>query len=301
MALIKDSGWLILGGGGQLGTAMSQYLDLKKISFVSLNHSQLDITSENLVEKTLKELNPGVVLNAAAWTNVDKAESAEQEAHLVNAKGPKILAKACGNTGAKLIHVSTDYVFSGESIQPWAEDQKTAPISAYGRTKAQGEKWILENSKNAYVVRTAWLYSPWGKNFVKTMVRLALGSTERIEVVHDQKGQPTSAIHLAGQIHMLVTHNATPGIYHGTNSGETTWFHLARRVFEILEADPERISPISSITSSRKAKRPSNSVLGHKNWIREGLQPMNGWEEDLEYVVPQVLKFIVENEGFDGN
>jgi dTDP-4-dehydrorhamnose reductase len=133
------------------------------------------------------------------------------------------------------------------------------------------------------------------------MVKLALGKEEKIEVVNDQKGQPTSAIHLARQIHMLVSHDATPGIYHGTNSGETTWFHLARRVFEILGQDPERIIPISSLTTSRKARRPSYSVLGHEKWHKEGLQPMNKWEEDLEYILPEVLKVLIEIEGFDGN
>ena len=302
MAVIKRSKWLILGGGGQLGTAMSQYLESVDLDFSSLKHSELDITSATLVEKTLKELSPRVVFNAAAWTDVDKAETCEQEARLVNAIGPKILARACNKVGTKLIQISTDYVFSGVSEQPWDEDQKPAPISAYGRTKAEGdEQALIENPKNTYIVRTSWLYSPWGKNFVKTMVKLALGKEGKIEVVNDQKGQPTSAIHLARQIHMLVSHDATPGIYHGTNSGETTWFHLARRVFEILGQDPERIIPISSLTTSRKARRPSYSVLGHEKWLKEGLQPMNKWEEDLEYILPEVLKVLIEIEGFDGN
>lgn len=282
--------WLIAGGNGQLGRAMQAELSRSGITFIALDRGQLDITNGAEIERIFRNEKPDVVLNAAAWTNVDDAEGAEKAAEMVNAYGAGLMARECAAVGARIVHVSTDFVFSGDSEIPWAEDSTLEPISLYGRTKAEGERLVRESSpNNFFIVRTAWLYSPWGKNFVKTMVRIALQETRTVEVVHDQIGQPTSALDLAAQIRGMVEHDATPGIYHGTNSGEASWFEFAQHVFELSGADPVRVFPIDSAAYPRRAKRPSYSVLGHQRWIDEGLSPMRNWREALKATLPAVI------------
>ena len=181
--------WLIVGGNGQLGNAMKAELSANDIDFVSLGHVELDITKGNEIRRVLNDIRPNIILNAAAWTRVDDAERAEKEAWQVNARGAGLLAQTCSKSNSKLVHLSTDYVFSGVSNTPWSEGDHPNPTSAYGRTKAEGEMLVQESSQhNALIVRTAWLYSPWGGNFAKTMVRLALHETRKVEVVNDQIG-----------------------------------------------------------------------------------------------------------------
>jgi dTDP-4-dehydrorhamnose reductase len=285
--------WLIVGGGGQLGHAMQVELANTGIEYLALNRSQLDISNEYEVVRVLKEVRPGVVLNAAAWTDVDEAERDEAAARRVNAHGPSFLAKACIIVDAKLVHVSTDYVFSGRSHTPWSEAEVLEPVSAYGRTKAEGEMLVQSlYPQGAFIVRTAWLYSPWGKNFVRTMVRLALRETKMVEVVNDQLGQPTSAIDLAQQIRKMMYTSAVPGIYHGTNDGQATWFEFAREILLLCGANPDRVNPVESSHYVRPAKRPGYSVLGHDRWIQTGIQPMRDWHEALKETIPAVISSV---------
>lgn len=289
----KPMKWLILGGNGQLGRAMQAELPMFEATFVALDRSQLDITDGFEVSRVFGSEKPDMVMNAAAWTNVDAAEGNEEAAGLVNAFGAGLVARECEVIGAKLVHVSTDFVFSGAAEIPWAEDSTPAPISAYGRTKAEAERLVRESLPNdSFIVRTAWLYSPWGKNFVKTMVRLALQESRVVEVVNDQIGQPTSALDLASQVCKMIEYDVSPGIYHGTNSGQATWFELAKTIFELSGADPERVIPIVSAQYPQLAKRPSYSVLGHQRWIDEGMTPMRGWREALEDVLPAVISAV---------
>ena len=292
MATFKEQmKWLIVGGSGQLGRAMQTELSNSGINVLSFDRSQLDVTNNEKIIRIFKDELPDVVLNAAGWTNVDAAESAEEDARLVNAYGPGLLAKACSLIDAKFVHISTDYVFSGISKRPWAEESMPAPVSAYGRTKAEGEKLVQESSlHDFFIIRTSWLYSPWGKNFVKTMVRLALQEAGSVEVVCDQIGQPTSALDLAAQIHRMIDHDVAPGIYHGTNSGKASWFEFAQHIFELLGTDLDRIFPVDSAHYPRPAKRPMYSVLGHQRWIDEGLTPMRDWREALENVLPTIIQ-----------
>lgn len=288
---------MIVGGEGQLGRAMATQLARTNTEFISLSHGQLDITSEVDIHSYLRSELPDVVVNAAAWTNVDLAESHEEEALLINARGPKLIAEACSKIGAKFVSISTDYVFSGVSNSPWSEASEVAPVSAYGRTKAAGERATLETyPKGSYVVRTAWLYSPWGKNFVKTVLRFALGETGSIEVVNDQFGQPTSAYDLARQIQQMIIQDLTPGIYHGTNSGQTTWFEFAQKIFELAQLDLDRVVPTDSSQYSRVAKRPAYSVLGHNNWAQQNLEPMQSWQDALIDVFPAILEAVKQGE-----
>lgn len=294
MAPVKESmKWLIVGGDGQLGLAMKAELAEFGKEFVSLSRSQLDITNGEEISDVFKRIRPDVVLNAAAWTRVDDAENAEMEAELVNSYGPGLLAKACASAGTKFVHISTDYVFSGVSKAPWSEAETLSPLSAYGRTKAGGERLVQEYYKEgSFIVRTAWLYSPWSQNFAKTMVRLALQETKRVDVVNDQIGQPTSASDLAAQIHKMIDRDVAPGIYHGTNSGQASWFEFAKYIFELSGADPDRVQPVDSSHYPRPARRPSFSVLGYQNWINEGIAPMRSWQEALQEVLPTIINNV---------
>jgi len=283
--------WLITGGSGQLGRAMAVELKKHNSDFISLNHSDLDITNSRQINECLNRELPDIVLNTAAWTDVDLAESHERLAWAVNAEGPKILAEACASVDAKLIHISTDYVFSGVADSPWGENTLLSPVSAYGRTKADGERLVLDTyAHGTYLVRTAWLYSPWGTNFVKTMIKIALQDSKVINVVNDQVGQPTSASDLASQIYTMMDKNLTPGIYHGTNSGQASWFEVAQIVFSLLGQNVMRVEPISSEEFTRPAIRPAYSVLGHDNWNLKGVNPMKNWQTALEEAFPALLK-----------
>lgn len=283
--------WMILGGEGQLGQTMALDLSKSGVEYISLNRSQLDITNQMDIDVWINSEKPNVVLNAAAWTNVDAAETMEDEARNVNTFGPQLIAGACARIGALNIQISTDYVFSGKSNTPWSEDAEPSPISVYGKTKAEGEKLALEaNPKGAYVVRTAWLYSPYGKNFVKTIAKIAINETRIVEVVTDQVGQPTSAIDLSSQIHKMIVRGVAPGIYHGTNSGQASWFELAQEIFSLTGEDAHRVIPIRSTQILRQAKRPVYSVLGYDHWVAQDIQPMQNWKNALRDMLPTILQ-----------
>lgn len=222
-----------------------------------------------------------VVVNATAWTDVDGAEAQPAAATAVNGDAVGALAQACAETGAVLLHVSTDYVFAGDGTTPYAEDGPTAPINEYGRSKLAGERHVLDTlPKTGYVVRTAWLYGEHGPNFVKTMLKLA-ATREMVDVVDDQRGQPTWSAALAARLVELgqraLAGTAPAGAYHGTASGQTTWFGLAQAAFALVGLDPQRVRPTTSDAFVRPAKRPSYSVLGHERWAAAGLEPMADW------------------------
>lgn len=294
VATVKEGmKWLILGGEGQLGLAMQAELLVAKNAFRALSHPQLDIANGADLSRIFEKERPDVVLNAAAWTDVDRAEKEESSARLVNAYGADLVAKECSRFDAKLVHISTDYVFSGDSRVPWSEMAPLAPVSAYGRTKAEGEGLVGRTyAEGTFIVRTAWLYSPWQRNFAKTMVRLAKSESETIDVVNDQLGQPTSAHDLSRQIRKMIERDVGPGIYHGTNSGEATWFEFARHIFEFMGASPERIQPVDSSHYQRPAKRPTYSVLDHQHWIDEGMDPMRDWREALDEALPWIVNAV---------
>ncbi len=276
--------WLVTGAGGMLGRDLVDVLYGRKVN--ALTRAELDITDAPAVERAVADAD--VVVNAAAWTNVDGAEAAEEAATLVNAVGPRVLAEACARHAARLVHVSTDYVFDGTATSPYPEDAPVSPRSAYGRSKAAGEVAVRDALPDAsYVVRSAWLYGEYGANFVRTMMRL---EAERytVEVVDDQRGQPTWSRDLANQIVALVDVDAPAGIYHGTSSGQTTWHGLAQAVFEELGADISRVRGVSSERFPRPAPRPAYSVLGHHKWLRVGVAPIRDWREALAQAFPRL-------------
>jgi len=211
----------------------------------------------------------------------------------VNSDGPENLALAAKLSNSKLIHVSTDYVFSGEGQSPWLIADEINPQSAYGRTKAQGEGRVLVSyPENSFIVRTAWLYSPWGKNFAKTMAKLAIEGEGEVRVVNDQVGQPTSASDLAKQLVELGLSASPAGIYHGTNSGQATWFEFAQEIFKLAGADVGRVTPVSSSEYKRPAKRPSYSVLSHDLWANTSVKSMRDWRFALVDTMPYIISAV---------
>lgn len=245
----------------------------------ALTRADLDITDAAAVDAAVA--GHRVVLNAAAYTRVDDAETDEAAALAINGTGAGLLAEAAARHGARLVQYSTDYVFDGSATTPYAEDAPRHPVSAYGRTKAVGEELVLAaHPTGAFVIRTAWLYGAHGPNFAKTMRRFA-AERETLTVVNDQVGQPTWTMDLARRTVELLDADAPAGIYHGTNGGQGSWFDFARAVFVEAGLDPERIQPTDSTAFVRPAPRPAYSVLGHAGWARAGLGPLRDWREAL--------------------
>lgn len=269
--------WIILGAGGMLG---QEFMNLPPANnFIGFTRETCDITS--VTELREKLVDADVVINCAAWTAVDEAESREADAFELNAVGAENVAKVCAEFKAKLVHFSTDYVFPGDAASPYRENEITGPKSAYGRTKLAGELAVLKNHPNgSYVVRTAWLYGRYGPNFVKTMISLER-QKETISVVDDQFGQPTWTYNLVNKTVELVEKNSKFGIYHGTSSGQTTWFEFAQHIFSLIGANPDRVLPVTSEMFLRPAARPSYSVLDHENWKNAGIQPIKNWDKAL--------------------
>ena len=281
--------WLVTGAAGMLGEEVVSALNSSGDETAGLTHCDLDITAEAAVRVALHDWRPDVVVNCAAWTDVDAAESHEDEALRVNSRGAALLAAACATTGARLVQVSTDYVFSGLANVPYGEYDSPAPQTAYGRTKLAGEQAVLRALPHAgYIVRTAWLYGAHGPNFVRTIIRLER-EQPTLKVVSAQRGQPTWAADVADQILRLIRSSAPAGIYHATSSGETSWYGFARAIFRLLGAEDARVKPVSTSEYPRPARRPANSVLSHGAWAATGIKPIGNWHHGLERAFARLL------------
>lgn len=251
-----------------------------------MDRCALDITDEDAVRAVFDDHEPSVVVNCAAWTAVDDAETAEAAALRVNGEGPRHLAAACAKTGARLLHVSTDYVFAGDAATPYRETDRPDPRTAYGRGKYAGEQAVLDLMPgDGYVVRTGWLYGAGGPNFVRTMIRLER-ERDTVDVVGDQYGQPTWAADLAERLVALGAGDAPAGIYHGTSAGAASWYDLAREVFRLLGADPDRVRRVATAAMPRPAPRPAYSVLAHDGWAAAGIEPIRDWRQALAVALP---------------
>ena len=279
--------WLVTGAGGMVGRDLCAVLaEAGEAEVVPATRADLDVTDPAAVRAAAAGAD--IVLNAAAWTDVDGAESAEPAATAVNGHAVRSLAAAAGR---RLIHLSTDYVFDGAATSPYPEDTPPAPVNAYGRGKALGEQAVL--AAGGCVVRTAWLYGAHGPNFVRTMLRLAT-ERETVDVVDDQRGPPTWSRALARQVVALAgavtAGRAAPGAYHGTAAGSTTWYGLARAVFADAGLDPARVRPTTSDRFPRPARRPAYSVLGHDRWSATGIAPLPPWRTMLTEAMPTMLR-----------
>jgi dTDP-4-dehydrorhamnose reductase len=285
--------WLVTGAAGQVGTEVVERLRRERPDdpLVAADRRALDITDAGSVARAVEQARPDVVVNCAAYTDVDGAETDEATATAVNGAGPGHLAAACARSSARLIHLSTDYVFDGTATSPIPETADVAPASAYGRSKAAGERAVLAAHGPSYVVRTAWVYGRTGGNFVKTMARLAT-DRDRVDVVADQHGSPTWSADLAGALVALGgadPHTCPPGIWHFTNAGATTWYDFARAVFAGLGHDPDRVRPTTTANFPRPAPRPAYSVLSTTKWERHPLPPCRPWGQALDEALPRIL------------
>ncbi|HEX4356221.1 MAG TPA: dTDP-4-dehydrorhamnose reductase [Pseudonocardia sp.] len=297
--------WLVTGARGQLGSELTELLRRDGEDVTAAGRAELDVTGDGVAD-ALRRWAAGtaadpadpaaergaarrlVVLNAAAWTDVDGAEADPAGAAAANTDAPARLAAACAELGATLVHVSTDYVFPGTPVldpatgvpRPYEVDDPVGPATVYGATKEAGERAVRAALADHYVVRTAWVYGAVGGNFVKTIAALR-HRRDTLNVVADQHGSPTWAAELAGGLVELVRVGAPYGTYHLTGTGEATWYDLARAVFEEVGADPARIHPCDSAAFPRPAPRPAYSVLSGRSWTAAGLRPPCEWRTAL--------------------
>jgi dTDP-4-dehydrorhamnose reductase len=268
----------VTGAGGQLGT---HALRLLGDSAVGLTSAELDITDAAAVADAIATHRPDVVLNAAAYTAVDAAETDEAAAVAVNADAPRHLAEALARAGGRLIHVSTDYVFAGDADTPYEPDHPVGPKTAYGRTKLAGEVAVRAALPDrGDVVRTAWVYGGPSANFVDTMLRLER-SRDTVDVVDDQIGCPTYVADLAAALVALGRSPAPAAVRHFVNAGQASWYDLARETFRLAGADPDRVRPVSSAAFARPAPRPAWSVLSTRSWTAAGLPAPRPWQDAL--------------------
>jgi dTDP-4-dehydrorhamnose reductase len=286
--------WLILGGNGQLGQSLQFVLSQQRIPFKVAGRDALDISNQSACIDFIKEQQPQVVVNCAAWTAVDLAEDNEAQAFLINSDGARNVAIACREARTVLVHVSTDYVFSGIATSPYEVDHPTEPVSVYGKSKLGGEEAVTaEYAEGSYIVRTAWLYSQFGSNFVKTMIRKGQ-SASPVRVVADQLGQPTLATDLAQHIVDLVTHSAPFGTFHGTNSGQTSWYELTREIYSLLGVDTSLVTPVPTTEYPTKAVRPQYSVLSHSHTAVLNMPYIQDWKLALKNSLPIIVQSISE-------
>lgn len=272
---------LVTGANGQLGKELRRLSDeFPVFDFLFLSREDLSIHDQAAVEQAFARYSPQFCINCAAYTAVDKAETDQANAYLVNAEAAGVLAEACKNSYARFIHISTDYVFDGKGSEPYTTDAPTGPQSVYGASKLEGEKLAVSKNDESIIIRTSWVYSAFGKNFVKTMLRLMAEKPE-ISVVSDQVGAPTYAADLAEAIMKIISSGDWyPGIYHFSNKGKISWFEFASRIRD-LSGSHCVVKPIPSSAYKVPAKRPDYSVLDTSR-ITEvyGILPAD-WEDSL--------------------
>jgi dTDP-4-dehydrorhamnose reductase len=268
---------LVLGALGLIGSTLMELLAGREAH--GLDRPECDVTKPDEVARTLKELRPSVVINATGFTDVDGSEVKPEEAAELNGEAPGILARACGQADCLLVHLSTDFVFDGASKRPYREDDTPNPLSVYGRTKLAGEEAVRREGKDWIIVRTGWVFGHQGRDFVRTILRLANENNE-LNVVDDQTGCPTYSVDIGRGIMKLIEAGAR-GTFHLVNSGQTTWFGLANKALSLAGINGVIVNPITSRELGRPAQRPVYSVLDtarFQNTTRSGLR---SWEEAL--------------------
>ena len=272
---------LITGSNGMLGHDLIKVLE-ENNELILTTSITFDITDKKQTMDYICDTKPDIVINSAAYTDVDGCEQNQDLAYAVNGDGVRNLALACREIDCPLVHISTDYVFDGSARDPIAEDGEIGPISVYGKSKLKGEEAILEILDKYFIVRTAWLYGINGRNFPKTMLELAQNHSE-ITVVYDEVGTPTYTPDLAYGISQLIETDYY-GTYHLTNSGSCSWCEFARYIFEIADKDV-KVIPVTASEFARPAPRPSYSVLNNKQWVENGFKPLRNYKEAIkEYI-----------------
>lgn len=272
----------VLGAGGMLGRRVVEALARLTFAVTAFDHEQIDITDKRRLRSQLEQLRPQVVVNCAAYTDVDGAETDEAAAYAVNATGARHVALCCDDLDARLIQISTDYVFSGRAQTPYHELSESEPLGVYGKSKALGEWYVRHVCRRFAIVRTAWLFGPDGKNFVSSILARAR-TGQPLAVVDDQIGSPTLTTHLAMVIAALVENEAL-GIFHATSRGHCSWFELAGEVLRLTRVDVP-LTAIKTAELCRPAARPAYSVLQNNHLPLEGIAPLPPWQEAVrEYL-----------------
>ncbi len=287
---------LVAGKSGQLAQCLRDSAALREISMVAIGRPGLDIAGGKGIDRVIDEIQPSVIVNAAAYTAVDLAEAEPERAFLTNCGGAALLADAAARHGIPFIQVSTDYVFDGHKRQPYREDDVPAPLSVYGSSKLAGEATVLKACPWTAVIRTSWVYSPYGQNFVRTMLRLS-DTQPVVRVVNDQRGTPTSATNLADAILVIaerlrsVNGRSDAGIYHLAGEGETCWHEFASAIFESLARRGRRVPKLQSIRTAEyptAARRPMNSCLDSSKAQRVFGVRLPPWRSSLEACLDQL-------------
>jgi len=292
---------LLLGANGQLGAALREQLENKpeRYELNAFTRAEADLCDSQRLRSIVAELKPAIILNAAAYTAVDRAESEPELAALINAKAPGILAEEAARIGALLVHYSTDYVFDGTKMSPWIEEDAPNPLNVYGTTKLAGERAIVAIGGSHLIFRTSWVFAPQGKNFLLTILRLAR-ERDQLKIVDDQRGAPTSAFAIAKATEEVLARvqnyaaESISGIYHMTCSGETTWFGFTQAILEeaaaLVDDRHLEVIPIQSADYPTPAKRPTNSVLNNRK-LREAFGvALPSWREALRHAVTELTE-----------
>jgi dTDP-4-dehydrorhamnose reductase len=273
---------LVIGSKGMLGRDLVEVLrsSLRSDKVFGWDIDEIDITEENKTVSKIESLQPEIVINVAAYTDVDGCEVHEEKAFAINAEGMRHVALGAGRCGGKVVYLSTDYIFDGKKGKPYFEDDPPHPLNVYGRSKLKGEQYVQELAKDALVVRTQWLYGKYGNNFVASILRQAK-EKEVLSVVDDQVGSPTYTVDLSKAISLLVQREAR-GIFHVANSNFCTWYDYAQRILALSGVRGVKVLPISSKELSRPAPRPSYSVLDTQKLKREAGMTLRPWFEALK-------------------
>lgn len=258
---------LVTGANGMLGQDLCPALEKNGFQVFKTDIDNLDITNQAQVDEVLKQNNPDFVIHCAAYTNVDKAEEDTEIAFKINAQGTENIAKTCANLDIPLVFISTDYVFDGTKKEQYKTDDKTNPISVYGESKLQGEEAVKKYCEKFYITRTSWLYGKHGKNFIETMINLSSKNNE-LKVVDDQMGCPTWTMELVNGILKLIKEKSPYGIYHLCGNGQTSWYGLAKEIFNQMNIDI-KVTPCNTDEFPRPAKRPKYSVMSNSGFCRE--------------------------------
>jgi dTDP-4-dehydrorhamnose reductase len=283
---------LILGSSGILGSEVLKEALGRNIDYISPRSEELDVRNSAELEKAVSSYKPDWIINCAAWTNVEGAESSPLEALELNRNAVENIATAAAKAHCAVVHISTDYVFDGSSDIGYFENDATHPINHYGLSKWEGEVALLkERSIKSYILRTSWLYGVTGKNFVRTMTARALRGEES-KVVSDQVGSPTNARDLAKGIFSIVEKGPEKGIYHFSNQGTCSWFEFAQKIYDLAGADSELVQPIESNQLHQMAKRPSRSILNTSKWVDSQLGSIPSWEISLASLMPEIISTI---------
>jgi dTDP-4-dehydrorhamnose reductase len=287
----------VTGKSGQVVTALLERAHGTDVEVIAVGRPELDLADKASVKRALEDIKPDVIVSAAAYTAVDKAESEPELAFAVNAEGAGVIAGTAAALGVPVIHISTDYVFPGDKSEPYLETDATGPTSAYGRTKLEGEERVAAATPNHAILRTAWVYSPFGANFVKTMLRLA-ETRDAVRVVADQQGQPTSALDIADAVieiaKRLTTDNdpALRGVFHLSGSGSASWADFAEEIFAGLKNRTGKTMSVEHITTAEyptPAKRPANSRLCNNKVQKAYGITMPDWRQSTRIVVDRLV------------